>query len=82
MKPSEVVKKEIRQQEERLNPDPIRTIILLTSINLIKSIEEMIINHPKTFGITDRKGRGGAILVEDVIASLEAEKELIKNKMI
>ena len=35
-----------------------------------KELREAIINHPKTFGITDKQGRGGAILVEDVLSLL------------
>lgn len=82
MKPSEVAIQSIKELDEKIFPHPIKTTLAFITIALIESIKETIINHPKTFGITDKKGRGGAILVEDVIASLEAEKESIKNKML
>jgi hypothetical protein len=48
-----------------------RDAILQEQELLRKELAEKIENSPKTFGITDKKGKGGAILVEDVLAILK-----------
>ncbi len=35
-------------------------------LSLIKELDEKIENSPMTFGLIDKKGRGGAILVSDI----------------
>lgn len=37
---------------------------------LIEGIVDIIKNSPNTFGITDKDGRGGAILIDDLIKEL------------
>ena len=41
-------------------------------------LKEKIINSPKTFGLTDKEGRCGAILVEDILDILSLEDKLNK----
>jgi len=46
--------------------------------NYNTELKEKIINSPKTFGLTDKEGRGGAILVEDILDILSLEDKLNK----
>ena len=48
----------------------IRTLLASHTTKLMEEVR----NDPRTFGITDKEGRGGAILVEDVIEILTKDE--------
>jgi len=40
-----------------------------------EALAERIKNSPKTFGITDSEGRGGAMLVEDILTEISSDNK-------
>ena len=49
---------------------PISDFFQAEMLQLLSIAKGEVENHPNTFGIVDKDGKGGAILVEDVLGTL------------
>lgn len=67
------------ERDDHLSQEDIKSFLKQSLLEQADILKGEVENHPNTFGIVDKDGKGGAILVEDVLDLLKTKQLVATN---